>query len=168
MTNLLGRQPPPPPPNVSAIDPDVRGTTTIRERLVQHRASAQCASCHAQFDPAGFALENFDVIGGWRERYRVITDKGLSLEGPPIDASAELADGRAFHDVDQLKSLLVADEEQLARALGLKLLLYATGRSPSTADRSELDAIVARLKDQHYGLRSLVHEIVQSRAMRGQ
>ncbi|HEX4146783.1 MAG TPA: DUF1592 domain-containing protein [Pirellulales bacterium] len=168
MTNLLGRQPPPPPPNITAIDPDVRGTTTIRERLAQHRANAQCASCHAQFDPAGFALENFDVIGGWRERYRVITDKGLSLEGPPVDASAELADRRTFHDVDQFKALLLADEEQLARALGLKLLIYATGRPPTTADRSELDEIVVRLKASHYGLRSLVHEIVQSRAMRGQ
>jgi mono/diheme cytochrome c family protein len=168
MTNLLGRQPPPPPPNIAAIDPDVRGTTTIRERLAQHRASAQCASCHAKFDPAGFALENFDVIGGWRERYRVITDKGLSLAGPPVDASAALADGRAFHDVDQFKSLLLADPEQLARSLGLKLLVYATGRPPSTADRSELDEIVARLKDKHYGLRSLVHEVVQSRALRGQ
>ncbi|HEY1785486.1 MAG TPA: DUF1592 domain-containing protein, partial [Pirellulales bacterium] len=132
MTNLLGRQPPPPPPNIAAIDPDVRGTTTIRERLAQHRASAQCASCHAKFDPAGFALENFDVIGGWRERYRVIIDKRLNLDGPPVDASAVLADGRAFHDVDQLKSLLLSDEEQLARALGLKLLLYATGRPPTT------------------------------------
>jgi hypothetical protein len=168
MTNLLGRQPPPPPPNVAAIDPDVRGTTTIRERLAKHRDSAQCASCHAQFDPAGFALENFDVIGGWRDRYRVITDKGLSLEGPPVDASAELADRRAFHDVDQFKTLLLADEANLARALGLKLLLYATGRPPSTADRSEIDEIVARVKDKHYGLRSLVHEIVQSRAMRGE
>ncbi len=165
MTNLLGRQPPPPPPNVPAIDPDVRGTTTIRERLAQHRAAAQCAACHAQFDPAGFAMENFDVIGGWRERYGVITDKGLNLEGPPVDASAELADGRAFHDVDELKSLLLADERQLALGLGLKLMPYATGRAPSTADRSELDEIVARAKDQRYGLRSLVHEIVQSRAM---
>ena len=92
----------------------------------------------------------------------------MSLEGPPVDASAELADGRAFHDVDQLKTLLLADEQQLARALGLKLLLYATGRPPSTADRAELDEIVVRLKDKHYGLRSLVHEIVQSRALRGQ
>jgi mono/diheme cytochrome c family protein len=168
MTNLLGRQPPPPPPNVPAIDPDVRGTTTIRERLAQHRAAVQCAGCHAQFDPAGFALENFDVIGGWRDRYRIITDKGLSLEGPQVDASAELADGRAFHDVDELKALLLADERQIALGLGIKLMLYATGRPPSTADRSELDEIVAAVKDQHYGLRTLVHGIVQSRAMRGE
>jgi Protein of unknown function (DUF1588)/Protein of unknown function (DUF1585) len=168
MTNLLGRQPPPPPANVAAIDPDVRGTTTIRERLAQHRTAAQCAACHAQFDPAGFALESFDVIGGWRKQYRVMTDTGMKLEGPPVDPSAQLADGRSFQDVESFKALILADEAQLARALALKLLICATGNPPSAADRAEIDAIVERTKPSHYGVRTLIHQIVQSRAVRGE
>ena len=70
MDRILGQKPPPPPKNVPAIDPDIRGATTIRQQLDQHRSQETCAACHAKIDPAGFALENFDVMGGWRDRYR--------------------------------------------------------------------------------------------------
>ena len=75
LDRILGTPPPPPPANVSAIDPDIRGATTIREQLAKHRATENCAGCHRKIDPPGFALENYDVIGGWRERYRVVADR---------------------------------------------------------------------------------------------
>ncbi len=70
MERILGLPVPPPPPGVPAVEPDIRGATTIREQLAKHRNSESCAGCHAKIDPPGFALESFDVIGGWRERYR--------------------------------------------------------------------------------------------------
>jgi hypothetical protein len=74
MARLLGQPPEPQPPNIPAVEPDVQGATTIREQLDKHRSDATCASCHAKIDPAGFALESFDVIGGRRDRYRAIRD----------------------------------------------------------------------------------------------
>src|SRR5581483_8470970 len=69
LKNLLGKPPPPPPPNVSALEPDIRGASTMREKLAKHRQIANCASCHNQIDPIGFALESFDPIGAWRDNY---------------------------------------------------------------------------------------------------
>jgi hypothetical protein len=139
--------------------------------LSKHRDNAACASCHAQIDPPGFALENYDVIGGWRDRYRSIGDgdpviidghRRRYLHGPAVDAADVLLDGRRFKDIDEFKQLLLEDKDQLARALTEKLLTYATGSVPTTADRAEIDSIVGRLREQNYGLRSLIHEIVQS------
>ncbi len=171
LDRILGTPPPKPPENVAALEPDTRGATTIREQLAKHRAIPTCASCHAQIDPAGFALESFDVIGGWRQYYRV-TGNGKEvtlggrrmpyLEGPPVDPTGALADGRAFENIDQLKALLLADRDQIARALAIRLLTYATGTPPEAADRPQIDAIVERVRGENYGLRSLVHAIVQS------
>ena len=72
LDRILGTPPPPPPPDVEPLVPDIRGATTIRQQLAKHRNVPACASCHAKIDPAGFALESFDVIGGWRENYRVV------------------------------------------------------------------------------------------------
>ncbi len=107
LDRILGTPPPRPPENVGAIDPDTRGTTTIREQLAKHRQLESCAACHAKIDPAGFALESFDVIGGWRENYRttgngklVVIDgqKMRYLQGPKVDPADVLPDGRAFHN----------------------------------------------------------------------
>jgi hypothetical protein len=125
-----------------------------------------------KIDPPGFALENFDVIGGWREHYRsvgmgepvVLEGRRVRyLNGPPVDAADVLPDGRRFQNIDEYKKLLLEDKDQLARALTEKLLSYATGAEPTMADRQEIEAIVARTRDKHYGFRSLVHEVVQSR-----
>jgi hypothetical protein len=157
---------------VEAVEPDIRGATTIRHQLARHRQEAQCASCHAKIDPPGFALENFDVIGGWREHYRsigegepVIVDgrKKRYLKGPAVDAADVLPDGRRFRNIDEYKQLLLNDKDQLARALAEKLLSYATGAAPTTADQPEIEAIVGRIRAKNYGLRTLVHEIVQSK-----
>jgi hypothetical protein len=154
------------------VEPDIRGATTIRDQLAKHRQSAECASCHVKIDPPGFALENFDVIGGWRDHYRsigagepVVVDgrKKRYLNGPKVDAADALPDGRGFQNIDEFKQLLLTDKEQLARALTDKLLTYATGAAPTIGDRAEIESIVRKIGCKNYGFRSLVHEIVQSK-----
>ena len=175
LDRILGTPPSPPPAGIAAIEPDIRGATTIREQLAKHRQDAACASCHAKIDPSGFALESFDVIGGWRDYYRSVgngkpvTINGRRmpyLEGRKIDPADVLPDGRKFKNIDELKELLLADKDQIARALTKHLLIYATGAAPSASDRPEIDAIVAKARDKNYGLRTLVHEIVLSKLFR--
>jgi mono/diheme cytochrome c family protein len=172
LDRILGTPPPKPTVDVEAVEPDIRGATTIREQLAKHRARAECASCHAKIDPPGFALENFDVIGGWRDYYRsvgkgeAVTVDGRRmryLKGPPVDAADALANGQRFQNIDEFKQLLLKDKDQLARGLAEKLLTYATGRAPETADQQEINAIVAKNRDKNYGLRALIHEVVQSK-----
>jgi len=174
MERILGQKPPPPPPSVPAVEPDIRGATTIREQLDKHRNIESCAACHAKIDPPGFALENFDVLGGWRERYRAEggdkPEKGLAKSGQkfafhyalPVDASGELPDGRKFRDIREFKQLLLADEKQIARNLAKQLTVYATGAPVRFADREQVEAILERAASSHYGVRSLIHELVQS------
>ncbi len=171
LDHILGTPPPHPPADVPAIQPDTRGATTIREQLAKHRQLASCAACHRKIDPAGFALESFDVIGGWRDHYRT-TGLGKEvmvegrrmpyLEGPKVDPSDVLPDGRPFANVDEFKQLLLADPDQFARALTEKLVTYATGAPPEPADHAAIEAIVHKIRDKNYGFRTLVHEIVAS------
>jgi hypothetical protein len=174
MTRLLGKPPPPPPPNVPALDPDIRGATTIREQLARHRNQESCAACHRNIDPAGFALESFDVMGGWRDRYRAfgagdpvkgIGHNGLKYHfclGPLVDPSGELPDGRRFENIAELRKLLLQDDQQLARNLTRQLIVYATGAPIQFSDRPQIAKILARTRLTGYGVRSLIHEIVQS------
>lgn len=171
LDRLLGQPPSPPPAGVSALEPDIRGATTIREQLSKHRDIASCAACHARIDPPGFALESFDVIGGWRDRYRTrgngepVTIDGKLMHysaGPTIDPSDSWPDGRTFANIDELKRLLLADPNQICRAFTVRLVTYATGQAPRASDQTEIDRIVVAVRDKHQGLRSLVHEIVQS------
>ncbi len=174
MERILSRPPPPPPPNVPAVDPDTRGSTTIREQLDKHRKLATCAACHAKIDPAGFALENFDVFGGWRQQYRALGEgehvpgygkNGQPFtfhEGPAVDASGALPDGRKFGDVRELKRLLLADERQIARNLARQLVVYATGAPVRFGDRPQIELILDHTTANGYGVQSLVQAIVQS------
>ena len=175
MGRILGQPPEPPPPNIPAVEPDVRGAKTIREQLDKHRSDATCASCHAKIDPAGFALEAFDVIGGFRERYRSIGDGdpaprgsidpiiGISFKlGPAVDPSGVLPDGRKFRDIDELESLLASDPERLLRNLAQQLTIYSTGRDVTVGDRDALAAILSATEKKGGGIRTLIHEIVQS------
>ncbi len=174
MDRILGTPPPKPPENIPALEPDIRGATTIREQLAKHRQIASCAACHARIDPPGFALESFDVIGGWREFYRtaswfrgaeeVFIDgrKMPYLKGLKIDPADVLPDGRKFKNIDELKHLLLADKDQIARALTVKLVTYATGGPPAPADLPQIDAIVGKVREKNFGFRSLIHDIVQS------
>ncbi|MEO6245688.1 MAG: DUF1592 domain-containing protein, partial [Opitutaceae bacterium] len=175
MERVLGQPPPPPPPSVPAVEPDIRGATTIRQLLDKHRTEESCAACHTKIDPAGFALESFDVMGGFRDRYRAIADgvapqPGLGKGGQkfafhlglPVDCSGELPDGRAFADVRELKRLLVTNEPQLARNLARQLVIYATGAPVRFIDRPAIEKILEHTGARGYGVRSVLHEVVQS------
>jgi hypothetical protein len=171
LDRILGTPPPKPTVDVPAVDPDIRGATTIREQLAKHRANAQCAGCHALIDPPGFALENYDVIGGWRERYRSIGAgdpvviegrKQRYLHGPAVDSADRRLDGRSFGDIAEFKRLLLEDKDQIARSIAERLLAYASGAEPTLADRPDVGRIVERVRGRDYGLRALIHEVVQS------
>jgi hypothetical protein len=175
LDRILGAPPAPPPPGVPAVEPDIRGAVTIREQLAKHRQIPSCASCHNSIDPPGFALESFDVIGGWRESYRSVgrgepvTIDGRRMpyaRGPKVDPSDVLLDGRRFRNIDDLKALLLADKEQVVHALTAKLLTYAAGRVASRADQPGIAAIAGKARARSYGLRTLVHQIVQSKEFR--
>lgn len=175
MDRLLGQPPDPPPPNIPAIEPDVRGAKTIREQLDKHRTVLVCSSCHSKMDPPGFALESFDVIGGFRTRYRSIGEGdpaprgsidpaiGIGFKlGPPVDATGTLPDGRSFRDVKEFQALAAADTEKLLKNLCEQLCIYSTGRDVSFGDRDAIAAIVAATRKQGGGIRTLLHELVQS------
>lgn len=177
LDNLVGRPSPPPPAGIPAVEPDIRGATTIREQLERHRADRSCARCHRHIDPPGFALENFDVIGGWRDRYRTLGG-GEWIErdprypnryvgyrrGPAVDPRSELPDGRPIRDIREYKRILSSDPEPLARCLAEKLLTYALGRGLGFSDRPAVEAIVAESRRSGFGFRTLVHQIVRSEA----
>ncbi len=176
MRKIIGRPPDPPPGDVPAIEPDVRGTTTIREMLAQHRSDATCAACHAKIDPPGFALESFDVIGGWQTRYRSLNEEGDAVDksetysgrrvpytwGPAVDAAGEMPDGRAFENIVEFKKLLLADPRSIARNMVGQLVTYATGSPIEFADRPAFEKVLDQTAANQYGMRSLIHEIVQS------
>ncbi len=169
LERILGTPPPKPPQDVEAIEPDIRGATTIREQLAKHRNVESCASCHREIDPPGFALESFDVIGGWREHYRATGEprevNGRRVRfwnGPAVDPSDSLSDGRTFQNIDEYKKLILEDKDKLARNLTEKLIAYGTGAAPTHADKPQVDAIVGHARDNHYGFKTLIHEVVQS------
>jgi hypothetical protein len=179
MEKLLGQPPPPPPKSVPAVEPDIRGATTIRELLAKHTESKSCANCHAKFDPVGFALENFDVMGAWRDRYRGM-EKGEKITGidpaghpytyfvgQPVDASGTLPGGGSFRDIHEVKRLLAAQPRQLARNLLQHLVLHATGAPVGFADRAELEAMLDACAPGEFRVRDLVHALVRSRIFLG-
>lgn len=161
LENVLGTPPSPPPPDVEPLEPDIRGATTIRDQLEKHRKVETCAQCHHKIDPLGFALENFDPIGAWRERYPV--DRG---EGPVVNAAGQLPDGAEFADIAGLKKILSGRKQQFAHCLTEKLLTYALGRKLDLADRPQLDRIVSELERRGNGLQDLVLLVVTSDAFR--
>ena len=174
MERILGRPVPPPPPNVPTIEADIRGATTMREILSKHRNEPTCAACHAKIDPAGFALESFDVMGGWRDHYRALggtaAQEGLGHNGQrfafhaalAVDSSGQLPDGRTFSDIRSFKKLLLGDEKQVARNLARQLLVYATGAPVRFGDRAEVERMLQEASVRQYGVRTLVHEVVES------
>jgi mono/diheme cytochrome c family protein len=165
---ILGKEVPPPPPGVPAVEPDIRGAQTIREQLALHRDYPACAGCHQRIDPPGFALESFDPIGGFRERYRVLPpddadgDARKWVHGPRVDPGYELLSGETFRNIEGLKSLFKVDREQIARNLAGQLLTYGTGARVEYADRPEIERIVARAADNDYGLKSLLFAVVDN------
>ena len=164
------------PAGVPAIEPDIRGAVTIRQQLDRHRADPTCASCHRTIDPSGFALESFDVMGGWRDRYRAFAENtkpeaGIGLSGQPfafhyglpVDSAGVLADGRNFKDIREFKRLLLDhDEQTVARNLVGQLTTYATGAPVGFSDRKQVQEILDRTRGSGYGVRDIVHGIIDS------
>jgi len=165
LENIFGTPPLEPPTSVPAIEPDTSGARSIRELLQRHQADPNCAGCHRKIDPLGFALENFDPVGRWRDHYPVYEKKGdkvVSRKGLPVEAATTLADGTPIEDVTDLKRYLVKNIDQFSRCLTGKLLTYATGRAPTFGDREQIDQIVARVKSQGNGFQDLIVELVRS------
>ncbi len=154
LDSILGTPPPPPPPNVPALEETKEGAApqSVRERLTQHRANPVCASCHSRIDPLGFALENYDPIGSWRD----------DEAGKPVDSSGELTDGTKIQGPDQLKIALLERKDLFIRNLTSKMLGYALGRGLTLKDSCTVDAIVAELRENDYKAQTLIQAIVKS------
>ncbi|WP_197231292.1 DUF1592 domain-containing protein [Novipirellula artificiosorum] len=153
LENLFGTPPSPPPDNVEPLDPDTRGTKTIREQLAKHRNVPACNECHRRIDPPGFALESYDPIGRWRTHY---------AKNQKIDASGQFVNGDKFEDIVELKQLLLAREDQFTRTEIEKLLVYGTGRQIEATDRPEIDRLVSEAKKNEYRFRDTLQSVIES------
>ncbi len=154
LENVLGTPPAPPPPDVEPLPTDTRKATTIREQLELHRKHEACNSCHRKIDPMGFAFENFDVVGRWRDRY--------PRARKPIDVSATLSNGRKVANIIEFKKMLKERKSLIVRCLTEKMLTYATGRRLEAIDRGEVDKIIEKLSKNGDRLRDLVHLVIES------
>jgi hypothetical protein len=158
------------------LEPDIRGTTTIREQLEAHRSNPVCGSCHRVIDPPGFALESFDPVGGFREHYRASGGTTLLGEyevplpftaGPAVDPSSVTPDGHAFANIAEYKQILLENQlDQVARHLTSQLLVFGTGAEVDFADREAVEQILARRDDEGYPIRTLIHDVAQSDVFR--
>lgn len=165
LRELFNDPPNNPPPNAGEIQPNTSGKNlTVRERLELHRRDDICASCHAKLDPIGLALENYDAIGAWRERFNGEGFRGSN--GPKLDVSGAFPDGRKFATLDEYKAGLLAHKDKFARAFSAKLLTYALGRPVGYTDHELLDSLVDTLKKEDDRIQSLIHAIVASEPFR--
>jgi hypothetical protein len=161
LEHIQGSPPPTPPQQVPALDENDIGTTkakTVREMMAQHRANPACFSCHAAMDPLGFALENFDATGAWRDRDR--------YAGTVIDATGELPDGTLIDGPDDLRDALVARSEQFVQTFTESLLMYATGRPTEYHDMPTVRGIVREAAAESYRFSSVVWGVVSSEQFR--
>ena len=155
LENLLASPPPPPPPNVPSLNTEGESREqqlTLREAMVLHRANPVCASCHARMDPIGFAMENFDAIGRWRD-----TDGGQE-----IDVVSQLADGTEVAGIEGVRQLLLKDPQRFAGAVAEKLMMYAIGRNVQYYDQPAIRAIIRDAAKENYTFASLVAGVVNS------
>jgi len=126
---------------------------TIREKFARHRENPDCAGCHSRLDPLGFALENFDVTGRWRDRYE---------NGRQVDPGGRLLRKYPFDDIVQFKAALVKEDRRFARAFTAHLLRFALSRELTPADTLTIDAIVKQTEQDRFQMKSLIREIVLS------
>ncbi len=179
--NILGIKPPPPPDVVPAIETDLTGATTLRERLAKHRADPACAECHRKIDPLGFGLETFDPIGRWRDTYAKFKDPTTRLreaeeaeevaKGEPpaltIDPHGEFASGETYADFNDLKRILATSRTDVfTRHLIEQFLSYAAGRHMEPIDEFVIEDIFQAVKKDGYGLRTLIVESLASEIVR--
>ena len=160
-----------PPADVLINEPDIRGTTTIREAILKHQQLESCSRCPSQIDPTGFALEYYDPVGRKRSEYRHVEELPVEREGTtftkklkftkvPIDAAMKLPGGREVRDLPTLKAALMADKEHILKGIIGKLVSYAHGREVTMADRGHVDAIYESIAQEEYSLRAAIHAIV--------
>jgi hypothetical protein len=162
--NFLGVPPPPPPDVVPAIDPDVSGATTIRDRLAKHRADAACAECHRKIDPLGFSLEAYDPVGRWRKTY---PKPKKAKDAPKIDTTGEFPSGETYADFTGFKQVIRDTRSDLfSRHLVRQLLTYTTGRTMELADDLPLDQLHEKVKKQGLGLNTIMVECLMSEIFR--
>ena len=158
--NILGIVPPPPPDEVPAIDANVSGAKTIREKLAKHRQDQACNVCHVKIDPLGYALESFDPIGRWRTKYPKPKKGGAAAE---IDTSGEFPSGETYADFDSFKQVLMSSRrDQFTRNLIEQLLVYSTGRHMQRIDQFEIERMHQQLAKDGLGLRSMITEVLMS------
>jgi len=154
LKNLMSSEPPPPPADVPALkDNTVAANLSVRERLAEHRANAACASCHNVMDPVGFALENFDAVGRWRD-YEA---------GRPVDASGGLPDGQQFSGVAGLEQGLLSRPEIFVGTMTEKLLTFALGRGVEYLDAPAIRRVVREAAAEEYRFSAIIQSIVRSR-----
>lgn len=161
LERILGSPPNPPPPDVEPLEPDVRGSKTIKDMLAKHREVETCNECHRKIDPWGFAMENFDPVGVWRDHYGgySIKDedgKWVKVREVKVDASTRMVDGTKIKNFEKIKEYLVSNDKRLAIALAEKLMSYALGYQCGPRERLAIDKIVDRLEKRDYPLGDLV------------
>jgi hypothetical protein len=152
---VIFNDPPPPPPNdVPPLNEDDSAKDlTIREKFAAHRKNPSCAGCHSRIDPLGFAMENFDITGRWRDKYE---------NGKPVDSSGTLLRKYPFDGVVGFKQSLVKENQRFARAFTAHLLRFALARELGPADSITIDAIVDKTSSEDFRLRSLIREVALS------
>jgi len=162
--NILGIPPPPPPDVVPAIDPDVSGATTIRDRLAKHRADAACAECHRKIDPLGFSLEAYDPVGRWRNKYPAARKKTKPAE---IDTTGEFPSGETYTDFATFKKVIYDTRtDHFTRHLIRQFLTYTTGRTMELNDDLLIDQLHTQVKKEGLGLKTLMVECLMSEVFR--
>jgi hypothetical protein len=162
--NLLGVVPPPPPEDVPSIDPDVRGATSLRQRLAKHLEAKSCAECHRKIDPPGFGLEAFDELGRWRTKYAKSDKKAPDIQ---VDATGVMPSGEAFDGFAGLRKILLTTRaEVFERHLISTVLTYGTGRHLEGLDQFTIEEIQRKVAAEGGGLRSLVVEALMSEVFR--
>lgn len=154
LESILGQKPKLPSGDVPELEPDIRGSKSIREQLEKHRESPQCASCHQKIDPPGFVLESFDPIGRWRNIYP--TRHVLK-----IDSVGSLFK-QEFNDITDFKNILLKKKDILAKTIIKHLMSYALGRDLKVYDDAHIQDILKKVRQQGYGLQTIVLEIVDS------
>ncbi len=174
---LLGIKIPPPPPAAGSVTPDISGATTLREQIALHSSKGSCQACHAKFDGYGFALESFDVTGAYRTAYRVPDPEVIKLHahqrktptwknGLLVDSAGTTPDGKDFKGITDLREKLAENPARLAHGVVRHLITYATGQPATAVDTPAIQTIVKSTAKDKYGLRSLVHAVVQSDVFR--
>lgn len=167
LDQIFSKPVPPPPPGIPAVEPDIRGAVSIRDQLAKHSSEESCARCHDHIDPPGFALEIFNPIGGERAWYRSLGEgKKISkrepyTKGPDVEQHGTFKDGTSFQTFKEFRKIILEDQDLITHSLAQKLLIYASGRPFTLADRPSLEAVVQKSKTAP-GLRSMIHAVIET------